>query len=96
MARLFPKSRYSGIYPNNYIHFLDFYRKSKNRDRFLGKLARRFKCKATGDFSFEAYITGTVRKKIAENTAVKDVLPISNPTIAGFGQKIKIDNCYQS
>ncbi len=58
---------------------------SKNRDRFLGKLARRFKCKAAGDFSFDVYITGTVRKKIAENTAVKDVLPISNPAIAGFG-----------
>ena len=26
-----------------------------------------------------------MRKKIAENTAVKDVLPISNPAIAEFG-----------
>ncbi len=60
----------------------------KNRDRFPGKLARHFKCKAAGDFSFEAYITGAVKKKIAENTAVKDVLPISNPAIAGFGLKI--------
>ena len=60
----------------------------KNRDRFLGKLARRLKYKAAGDFSFEAYITSAVRKKIAENTAVKDVLPISNLAIAGFGWKI--------
>ncbi len=37
------------------------------------------------DFSFEAYITGTVRKKIAENAAVKDILPISNPAVSGFG-----------
>ncbi len=38
------------------------------------------------DFSFEAYITGTVRKRNAKNTAAKDVLPISNPAISGFGQ----------
>ncbi len=38
---------------------------SKNRIRFLGKLARRLKYKAAGDFSFEVYINGTVRKKIA-------------------------------
>ncbi len=57
---------------------------SRNRFRFLGKLARRLKCKAAGDFSFEAYITGTVRKKITENTAVEDVLPISNHAISGF------------
>ena len=42
----------------------------KNRFSFLGILSRHLKCKVTGDFSFEAYITGTVRKKIAENTAV--------------------------
>ncbi len=42
------------------------------------------------DFPFEAYITGTVRKKMAENTAVKDVLPISKPAIAGFGNNMKV------
>ena len=37
------------------------------------------------DFPFEVCITSAVRKKIAKNTAIKDVLPILNPAIAGFG-----------
>ena len=40
---------------------------------------------ALNGFFFEAYIIGTVRKKIVEKTAVKDTLPISNPAMSEFG-----------
>ena len=57
----------------------------KIRFRILGQPLRRPKDKAAGDFETQAYITNTVRRKIAENAVFRDVLTVVNPAKAGFG-----------
>lgn len=59
----------------------------KSDQGFRAKLSRRRRYKAAGNFRGATVPSATVRKKITENAVYTDVLAVSNPANAGFGQR---------